>query len=60
MDPERREQEVPAVAVDHFGGEIVIVMVAEDGIDGGGDRRGRAVGDDTVLQGCVLELGFET
>ena len=51
---------MPAVPVDHFRGEIVIVMVAEEGIDRGRDQRGRAVGDDAVLEGCVVELGFES
>jgi hypothetical protein len=55
LDPERWEQEVPTVAVDHFGGEIVIVMVTEDGINGGGDQRKRAIGDDAVLEDCVVD-----
>jgi hypothetical protein len=29
------------------------------GDDAGGDRRERAGGDDAVLEGCVVELGFQ-
>jgi hypothetical protein len=60
LDPKRWEQEVPAVLVDHFWGEIVIVMVAEEGIDGNRVHRGRAIRDDVVSKGCVVELGFES
>jgi hypothetical protein len=30
-----------------------------NGDDAGGDRRERVDGDDAILEGCVVELGFE-